>query len=81
MGSWLKRQEQWIPRQNMREKILSEDQTEENKENETIPTVVIFIKPKCPKCGNKNLRCNGVIGNIRYFKCKCGHKFKAFEKN
>jgi predicted RNA-binding Zn-ribbon protein involved in translation (DUF1610 family) len=43
-------------------------------------TTITFVRPKCPKCGNKNLRCNGVKDNIRYFKCKCGYKFKAIEK-
>lgn len=59
---------------------IIEEQIEENKEEKIIPTTVIFIKPKCPKCGNKNLRCYGIDKNIRYFKCKCGHKFKAIEK-
>lgn len=41
---------------------------------------VIFIKPKCPKCGNKKSKWNGTDGHIRYYKCSCGCKFKAIEK-
>ncbi|MCX5712117.1 MAG: hypothetical protein NTY47_03465 [Candidatus Omnitrophica bacterium] len=80
MGNWIKRQEGWIPRQNKREDALP-DQAEEGKDENNSSALVIFIKPKCPKCGNKNLRCNGVNENVRYFKCKCGHNFKAIEKN
>lgn len=42
---------------------------------------VIFIRPRCPKCQNKKVSCYGASGNIRYYKCPCGAKFKAIEKD
>ena len=41
---------------------------------------VIFIRPRCPKCKSIKLVCYGIKGNIRYYKCLCGNKFKAIEK-
>jgi len=43
---------------------------------------VIFIRAKCPKCGNKEkLICYRSEGGLRYYKCSCGEKFKAVEKD
>jgi hypothetical protein len=42
---------------------------------------VIFILPKCPICGNKKIKCYGTEGDTRYYKCKCGARFKAFERD
>lgn len=41
---------------------------------------VIFIRPKCPICGSKNVRCYKTDDTIRYYRCGCGNKFKAYEK-
>jgi predicted RNA-binding Zn-ribbon protein involved in translation (DUF1610 family) len=82
MGEWIKKREGWLGQNVKREQVTPIlDHPEENKEVKPVKTTVIFIKPKCPKCGNKKLRCTGIAGNVRYFKCKCGHKFKAIEQN
>jgi predicted RNA-binding Zn-ribbon protein involved in translation (DUF1610 family) len=43
---------------------------------------ITFKRPKCPECGNKKkLNCTKVDGIMRYYKCPCGAKFKAIEKD
>jgi len=43
--------------------------------------IVTFTRPRCRKCGNKdNLKCYGAYGTIRYYRCQCGHEFKAMEE-
>jgi len=48
--------------------------------SEAVADGVIFVRPKCPFCGNKNARCYKTNENIRYYKCSCGKNFKAIEK-
>lgn len=49
--------------------------------SENFGEAVIFIRPRCPKCHNKKISWYGRSGNIRYYKCPCGTKFKAIEKD
>ncbi|MDD4980688.1 MAG: hypothetical protein PHC54_05420 [Candidatus Omnitrophica bacterium] len=91
MGSWIERREQWIPHSKRRERRIITKQPEtqivsiaDSKKinyNNSYAKGVIFILPKCPVCGNKKIRCYGTEGDTRYYKCKCGAKFKAFERN
>lgn len=52
----------------------------EKKEEVNFGNTIIFIRPRCAVCRSLKLKCYGVKGGIRYYKCICGHKFKAIEK-
>ena len=52
----------------------------EKKEEVDFGNAIIYIRPRCPICKSLKLKCNGTHDNIRYYRCICGHKFKAIEK-
>jgi DNA-directed RNA polymerase subunit M/transcription elongation factor TFIIS len=81
MGKWVNTKGPWL------NGIVEKSEPvvkEEPKITEEISTkfgrTVVFIRPKCPGCGNKKAKWNGTDGDIRYYECKCGIKFKAFER-
>ena len=53
---------------------------EPKKNSDNFSEGVIFIRPRCPICKNKAAKCYKTDGVIRYYKCACGNKFKAYEK-
>lgn len=79
MTSWVDKKEGWLKNYSKRKSrhIVIEEET---KKEEPAKRGIFFIRPKCPKCRSKNIRCYKTDGSIRYYKCECGHKFKAYEK-
>lgn len=68
---WLERRSDWLNGYAEEKPI---------KKTKKLSEGVVFVLPKCPDCGNKKLRCYGSEDGIRYYKCKCGAKFKAIEQ-
>ncbi len=79
MTSWMDKKEGWLKDYSKR-KPRHIVVKEETKKEEPINKGIFFMRPKCPKCGGKKVRCYGADGRIKYFKCKCGVKFRAIEQ-
>lgn len=88
MSSWIRREGRWLTHNKRQERTtaiinqpsVSVDDNKKINYNNSYAKGVIFVLPKCPVCGNKKIKCYATKGDTRYYKCKCGAKFKAFER-
>jgi len=84
MGKWIHHKKGWLRGYHVKHnndhetiEVIEDDEADKMENDDT----VIFIRPRCRGCGNADhLKCYGAYGKIRYYRCPCGHEFKAVEE-
>ena len=84
MASWIKRNDNWLPRQ-PREKANDEPSPTPKKDAEKIVSPpmqygIIYYPLRCPRCKSTEIKTHTSKPPIRYHKCrKCDYNFRSIE--